>query len=125
MADKKNSAAIPSTPAAPALSPAEEVKLRIKTLEENIQSLQRQIKILNGRLIALDPQAAKQIESENKIFESRIQKLEIILFALITENQSSKDPADAKLKFEVFRAAALDYFKKANVDPETWKNLAS
>ena len=36
-----------------------------------------------------------------------------------------RQAADEKLQTEVLKSAAVEFFKKANVDPEIWKSLVS
>ncbi len=94
------------------LSPADQVDL-----------LEKEVKILQGRLNNRDPKASSTLKKENQELAQRMVQLQKALLGLVNETQKPKQEEDAKTQLEVLRKTVVDYCKKNNIDQEIWKNL--
>jgi len=118
-------AAAPATPPKVSLSPEAEAATRIKELETKLTALNAEIKVLHGKLSNRDPLIAHKLKKENEALAIRIAKLEQALYALLADSFKPRQPDESNLQYEVIRRAAVEFFKKANVAPELWKNIES
>ncbi|HAR44582.1 MAG TPA: hypothetical protein DCS07_18440 [Bdellovibrionales bacterium] len=123
---QKPSAATPAAaPAKPTLSPEAELSGRIKEIEARLLVLNGEIKVLKGKLSNRDPLLAHKLKKENELLKGRIGKLEQALAALLADSFKPRQPDESNIQLDVMRRAAVEYFKKANVAPELWKNIES
>lgn len=98
---------------------------RIAELQDKLTILKQEVRIIQGRLANRDPAASARLQEENKKLKERVTALEKALYAIITDFQKPRSSEEATLHNDVLRVAAVDHFKKANVDPELWKNIVS
>jgi hypothetical protein len=121
--NQKPAAAEPAQPAAE-MTPEAAVRGRIEALQKEVDALSNDLRTVQGKLANRDPVLIAQIHRENAELKTRLGGLQKALYALLTEMMTPSQPDDLSLRYEVLRRAAIDYFKKANVDPEIWKNIA-
>ncbi len=114
-------------PQAPLLAPLpeEEARLKVTSLQENIRTLEKDIKTLEGKLANNNPAEIAEIQAENNVLQNRLERLEKALYGLITETYNGRQSDDLKIKCEVLREAAIDYFKFAKIKNEIWKSIES
>lgn len=115
----------PAAPAAPQASPEDEVKARVKALQTQAEALENEIKTMRGRISNRDPEALKDLQKENEELKARSLRLQKILSGILVENLRPSQISDEKVRHEILRQAAISYFRKANIDPEIWKSIAS
>lgn len=139
MADPKQKSPDPAAPApaAPAasanpqpaanlkLSPEAETNQRITGLKAQIADLEKDVRMLTGKVANRDPAVARAIGRENTELEGRLDLLEKALFSVISESYLPRNSGDFQQKYEAIQDAAVEYLKKKNVDPELWKNIVS
>ncbi|MGK5089959.1 hypothetical protein WDW86_20605 [Bdellovibrionota bacterium FG-2] len=117
----------PKAPSAssPAPTPvAETAPNKIQELKAQVQTLQREVKTLTGKIANRNPATATKVKQENEKLIARVGNLQKALYALTLESQSPSAPAEDDLRTEILRQATLQYCKKANVDQSIWKNIA-
>ena len=112
-------------PTSPTYSPESETTGRIKALEERAKTLNLEVKSLDGRFANRNPAALASIKAENAQLHIRFEKLQNALYSLLSERLSLGTPEENKLRTDILRTAAIEYFKKTNTDAELWKNLVS
>lgn len=104
---------------------AEEISARIDVLQAEVQKLEQEMRIVQGRLKNLDPAVLKTLQEENQKQTTRtellIRAIEYCSLYLIHPKQAE----DLEMENQSLRAAAIELFKKENVTPELWKNLES
>lgn len=116
----------PKTPAAAApQSPEAQALARVKELREKISQAHQQILTLEGKLKNRDPNLIARLKKENDEMGKRFALLKKSLFAIIAESYQPRSADELKLQYEVLRRAAVEYCKKAKIDPELWKSIAS
>jgi hypothetical protein len=125
MTDAPKAGATPANAAATALSPEAQALARVKELRAKVITTQQQIATLEGKLKNRDPQLLERIKKENAELEQRFVLLKKSLFAIITESYQPRSADELKLQYEALRLAAVEYCKKAKIDPELWKSIAS
>ncbi len=105
-------------------SPEEQAHARITELEKQVKALELELRTAQGRLLNRDPALFQKLKAENKELKERKAKLEKALFALVSESFQAPRSEELKIQLEVLRLAAVDFCKKANIDPEIWKSIA-
>jgi hypothetical protein len=123
--DKAAEKAAPGAAGGAAVSPEAEAMARIKALQAQITVLNQDSKIIEGKLANRDPKLVAKLESENAFIKARIEKLELAIGAVFTRSNQPTSLDDLKTQYEILRSAAVEYFKKNNVDAELWKNIVS
>jgi hypothetical protein len=93
------------------------------TMANRIEAMEKEVKILQGRLNNRDPKISATLKKENLELNKRISLLQKALWGLVSETQLPKQDEDAKTQFEVLRKTVVDFCKKNNIDQEIWKNL--
>jgi phage host-nuclease inhibitor protein Gam len=93
------------------------------SLVDRVDNLEKEVKILQGRLNNRDPKISARLKGENLGLNKRISLLHKALWGLISETQLPKQDEDARTQFDVLRKTVVDYCKKNNIDQEIWKNL--
>ncbi|MCM2323673.1 MAG: hypothetical protein NDJ90_10475 [Oligoflexia bacterium] len=116
-----------AAPAQPhsALTPEAEANARIKDLQGQIVTLQKDVRMTEGRFTNRSPEAMKTLEKENQELRARLTLLEKALLAIANDSYRPRRLEEEKIQYEALRLAAVEFCKKANVDPEIWKNLVS
>ena len=120
----------PTSPAAsavttPKVSPEAEANTRITALQVQVTALKAEIKTIEGKLANKNPLTANALKKENDELRARNLILQKAFHGIITEGFKPRQAEDMKMQYEVLCQAAIEYFKKANVDPEIWKNIVS
>jgi hypothetical protein len=123
MTEQKKPAEAAPTPAQP--DPTAEARNRIEGLKGEIAKTRQELIHLRGLILNRDPALAKKLEKENEDFALRVRALEQCLHGLIAEAMSPKSADEDKTRYDVIRLAAIEHFKKTNVNPELWKSLES
>lgn len=124
MTDAKKPPAAPTAPA-PTPLPEDAAKTRIEEAQKEIRALKQEIVNMNGKIMNLDPQVAQKLQTKNDELRGRRDALIKALFALHGDAVTGRSPEEEQIRSEVLRLAAVEYFKKANVDPQLWKSLES
>ncbi len=106
----------PSTPEADATR-------RINALQEAVKKLEGEIKTLQGQFKNRDPALTAALQAGNKVLRERLDRLERAYLILASEKLDSRNPEDLTVQTEALRVAAVDFCKKANINPEIWKNI--
>ena len=117
----------PATPAQPKgpVTPESEASARIAHLQTAVDALKAEVKTLKGKLANRDPVLQHKLKSENEALTTRLKLLKKALFGIMMDSYKPRLTDEAEIKYEVLRRAAVDYFKKANIAPEIWKNIES
>jgi hypothetical protein len=115
----------PGAAPAAASSPEAQALARVKELRAKVAETQQQVVTLEGKLKNRDPQLIERLKKENEELEKRFVLLKKSLFAIITESYQPRSADELKLQYETLRVAAVEYCKKAKIDPELWKSIAS
>lgn len=116
----------PAKPGAPAAaSPEADAAHRVAELQAKVAALQQEVAVLRGRTANRDPKLLGRLKQENEQLLKRFQVLKKTLFAIITESCGPRTADEEKLQYETLRVAAVEYCKKAKLDPEIWKSIAS
>jgi hypothetical protein len=102
----------------------DESQARVNLLRAQVVLLEKELHTIQGKLDNRDPVAARKLSKENSELRARVVRLEKALSGLIADGFLAREPADQKLKNDVLQQAAVEFFKKANLDPELWKNIA-
>lgn len=113
--------------AAPAhsASPEAECSARIKEIQARIVALQSEIRMIQGRYANRDPALARTLAKENELHHARLVLLQKALFGLMMDSYKPRQAQEEQQQYEILRRSTVEYCKKANVDPEIWKNLES
>ncbi|OFZ56421.1 MAG: hypothetical protein A2428_15735 [Bdellovibrionales bacterium RIFOXYC1_FULL_54_43] len=106
-------------------SPEAEANARIAELQAKINQLKQDLRTNAGRLANRDPLTLNKLQTENEQMKVRVAALKKALYALLVDYRKPRQPDEADLNYEVLRRAAVDYFKKANIAQEIWKNIES
>jgi hypothetical protein len=122
MTEKKESE---PTPPKHVAAPEEEARSHIAELELALTKTSGEIKTLKGLIENNNPNDITEIKAKNNSIQGRIDRLEKALFILITEAFTIRTADDMKVKIEVLRLSAIDYFKTAKINKELWKNIES
>lgn len=123
MTNPKNDNTPPPAPAAQATEA--EVQARINNVQEAIKKIEGEIKSIEGKIANNNPTEIAEIQAENNLLQGKVEQLENFLFALILEAYQGSQLEAMKMKGEVLRLSAVEYFKKANIKIEIWKNIES
>ena len=114
----KPAQAAPQSPEAQALA-------RVKELREKITQTQSQLLTLEGKLRNRDPNRIARLKKENEDMTKRFALVKKSLFAIIAESYQPRSEDEWKLQYEALRKATVEYCKKAKVDPQLCKSIAS
>ncbi|MCM2277799.1 MAG: hypothetical protein NDJ89_06955 [Oligoflexia bacterium] len=136
MSEKKPPKTASNTPATPAPAaasatptsfptPEAEVNHRIKELQAQVVTLQKEIRMTQGRFANRSPEIQKALEKENQDLRLRLSALEKALLAIHLDAHLPRRLEEEKTQYEALRLAIVEYCKKTNIDPEIWKNLVS
>ncbi|OFZ19609.1 MAG: hypothetical protein A2X94_17360 [Bdellovibrionales bacterium GWB1_55_8] len=106
-------------------TPESEASARIADLQTRLSALKLEIRTATGRLTNADPKAVSLLEKENETLRSRETALRKALYGLMMDADKPRQMDEAEQALEILRRAAVEYFKKANVAPEIWKNIES
>jgi predicted nuclease with TOPRIM domain len=101
-----------------------EVTARINALQETVKVLEGEIRTLTGRFANRNPALLAPLKKENTELTERLEKLEKCHLGLLLETTKPRQNDEFKTMTEVLRLAAIEYFRKANINPEIWKNIA-
>lgn len=125
MSSPKDKAAAPEADKA-AEKPQEEIlNERIIELRGEIEKIEAEIHILQGRLKNRNPALAKAVKRENDELGARLKKLQTALYGALADSLMPRSPDDARLHVESLREGALGYFRKTDVDESLWKSIES
>lgn len=109
----------------PQASPEAEANARIKEIQARIVALQSEIRTVQGRYTNRDPVLARSLAKENELHRARLALLGKALFGLMLDSFKPRQAQEEQQQYEILRQSAVEYCKKANVDPEIWKSLVS
>lgn len=130
VADPK--AAAGTAPAAGAAAPApanensiEAVRARVDSLRQEVSMLEKQIRSLQGMIKNRDPKRVKSVQDENESLKARMKRLETAFYGSVTDMFRPRNADESNIQYELLKEWTADFFKKANVDLELWKNIAS
>lgn len=114
----------PKQPPGPAATtPEADATRRINALQEAAKKLDGEIKILEGQFKNRDPALVAALQAENKVLRERLSRLEKAYLILSSEKLDSMNPNDLTVQTEALRVAAVEFCKRANINPEIWKSL--
>ena len=122
-ADSKEAPKTAAAPAAP--NPEAELNQRIAELQAKVTALKQEVLTLQGKAANRDPKLIAQLKQENAELAKRFELVKKSLFAIIAESYQPRTAEEAKLEYEALRNATVDYCKRAKIDPEIWKSIAS
>ena len=108
----------------PAL-PESAANARLDDLQTKVAVIRKELRTLQGRISNRDPAKVESLKDENQELSKRIKLMEKALFGLIDESLRPRQGEDLRTQYEVRRQAAVEYCKKANLDPEIWKSIVS
>lgn len=123
MTDEKKPAEAAAAPPPP--DPIAEARARIDGMKADATKLRQELIHLRGLILNRDPELAKKLEKENEDYALRVRALEQCLHGLLAESMSPKNTDEDKTRYDVIRLAAIEHFKKTNVNPDLWKSLES
>jgi len=106
------------------LTPEAETAARINVLQENLKTLEGELRTLSGRFANRDPAQVVPLQKENKELHDRLDVILRAYFALMSEATKPQQTEAMKEKLEVLKQSATEYFRKVNINPELWKNIA-
>lgn len=106
-------------------SAEEIINVRLCGMQVQLDELVSEVRTLRGRFGNRDPEKVATIQKENDRMKTRIKKLEKALFALILDSMKGREKDIAKLQYEVLHASTVDFCKRARIDFDIWKNIAS
>lgn len=103
----------------------DEIQALVDATRADVEKLEQDMRMFQGKLRNLDPQRKAHLETENAALLKRQEQLQDSV-ARVTLLLSQPLPgAERDLEFESLRYAAVESLKKENVPPELWKNLES
>lgn len=124
--EKSQAAAQPETPAVPPVEDEEaKINARINELQTSLVKLKNDIRTMQGRIENRNPDTAKKLEAENMGLRTRLVLLEKAFYGVIMESTEPRSADEANQLFSIFKNTAIEYFKKVNISPDLWKNIAS
>jgi hypothetical protein len=94
-------------------------------VKADIQTLQQEIRILEGKLKNRRPEALAGIKQENEVLKKRLEALEGILLAAKMDLVRSKDKDEATQAWDALKAGATLSFQAAGMDEALWKDSVS
>lgn len=94
-------------------------------LRKEIMKVQQETRQFQGQLANRSQALLEKLKLENDGLKARIPRMELALNALIMDSLKPRMAEDEKLQYEALRQAAVEFFKRANVDPQIWKSLVS
>jgi len=106
------------------ITPEAETAARINVLQENLKTLEGELRTLSGRFANRDPAQVVPLQKENKELHDRLDVILRAYFALMSEATKPQQTEAMKEKLEVLKQSATEYFRKVNINPELWKNIA-
>jgi hypothetical protein len=121
--DKKPKAGKQDAKPAGQTTPETEATSRINVLQESIKAVEGEIRTLSGRFANRNPALVEPVKKENEELKKRMDLLQKALFGLLLESTKTKLMEDQKNQLDILKQAAIDYFKKANINPDLWKNI--
>lgn len=98
---------------------------RIATLQGEIEQAERALRISQGKLKNLDPDALTELEAEQKRLDERVDKLRDALLKVSLYLALPKSAAEAQQQELSLKTAAVESFKKENIPRDLWKSLES
>jgi predicted nuclease with TOPRIM domain len=102
-----------------------EISARVNAMQEENTALEKEVKILEGKLANRNPAQAKAIKAENDQLRARVKRLEKALFALMLDGMKPRSPEDMQTRNEALRDASVMLYEKLKLDPNLWKSIAS
>lgn len=126
MADaKKPPAPATNKPQAPAqISPEAEANARIDAIQETCKTIEGELRTLSGRFKNRDPALIKPLQAENAQISARLALLEKAFLGLLVETTKPRQVEEMKTQLDILKSSAVEYFRKANINPDLWKNIA-
>ncbi len=112
-------------PHTPTPNSEEAIRIRIQTLEEIVKTTEGAIKSMEGKLLMNNPKEIADIQAENNVVQNKIDKLENLFYGLLIEGFQNPKAEELKSFSEILRESAIEYFKKADIRNEIWKNIES
>lgn len=103
----------------------EELQAKIDAVRVEVEALERDMRMIQGKLRNLDPQLKVQLEAENAALLKRQTLLQDAVERVTLLLSQSLPGAERDLEFESLRYATVESLKKENVPPELWKSLES
>lgn len=103
----------------------EEIQTLIDATRADVEKLEQDMRMFQGKLRNLDPQRKAQLEAENAALLKRQGLLQEGVTRVTLLLSQALPGAERDLEFESLRYAAVESLKKENVPPELWKNLES
>ncbi len=97
----------------------------MQELKAQMTLLEREVKILKGKLLNRNPKALEAAQREIQEQEKKLEKARTTLFSFISDLLEPKSLAELKTRQEVLTQAAIQYFKEIKMDPELWKEIES
>lgn len=105
--------------------PAESSGPSIPALKTEIQMLQQEIRILEGKLKNRRPEFVQALKADNERLTARAQELERIWLGVQLDLLQPKDKDEMNLKVETQKISAAASFRASSIDESLWKNLVS
>ncbi|OFZ83029.1 MAG: hypothetical protein A2583_13290 [Bdellovibrionales bacterium RIFOXYD1_FULL_53_11] len=109
--------------AAVQVTPEAEASARIGMLQESVKNLEGELRTIEGRFKNRDPALIAPLQAENKRMQDRIDTLLKSYYFLLMESLMPRQSDEFKAQLEILKNSAIEYFKKANIDQEIWKNI--
>lgn len=103
----------------------EELQAKVDATRVEVDGLEQDMRMIQGKLRNLDPQRKVQLETENAALLKRQSLLQDAVERVTLLLSQSLPGAERDLEFESLRHATVESLKKENVPPELWKNLES
>src|SRR5438045_3294044 len=104
MAESKKS---PSPPAPVQSTPENEANARISELQNQVAAVERELRILRGRVSNQDPGLAKELKADNEKLRMRVALLEKALYALVRDALKARNEEEAQQSYEVLRQTVV------------------
>lgn len=101
------------------------VHARIDALEEEIKSLEKEMRIMEGMLKNRRPEVIKALQQENEQLKVRAKYIEGVLLKVMADAEKPRHNDELTIKFQALKEAAIRFFKKEKIDANVWKNIES
>lgn len=126
MAEEKKPAA-PAAPAKPGETSAAAAppKITVESLRDDVATLKREIRSLEGLLQNRDPKVIAAFKAENDLLRTRVAKLQKALVLILVDAQRPRSAEDANSTYTCIQQSSLKYLQKLEMDPEIWKRIES
>ena len=82
------------------------------------------LRTMEGRFKNRDPALIKPLQGENTELSTRLALVEKAFLALLLETTRPRGMEEMKNTLDILKSSAVEYFRKANINPDLWKNIA-